>query len=256
MPRFESGEVVDVPGTLHTAPIVLLPGMIAGAWMWGETPDVLMRAGYRLIVFRDAIGLVTNTVDAMADFVARRLDALAVERATLLGASLGSAVALTYAARHPDRVDAMILSGAPTMVGNAQLGINSFGKLTRGVADAAADRLFFDRSRLPDDVVEQTFRTFLDKRRFVNVVRLMRESGEYDTLAALRAIDVDTLMIWGEDDRISKCADWERILPHVRRGKYVKIPRCGHSPMLEQPARFNCALMDFLTTRERADPRA
>jgi len=223
--------------------------MIAGAWMWGRTPALLSEQGYRTVVFRDAIGLVANTVDKMTDFVAGHLDRLSIERATLLGASLGSAVAMTYAARYPDRVASLMLSGAPTMTGSAQLGSTSVGKLTRGVADAAADRLFFDRSLLDDSVVEQTFKTFLDKRLFINVVRLMRESSTFDTLTPLDAIDVDTLMIWGEEDRISRCEDWERLLTHVKRGTFVKIPRCGHSPMLEQPDEFNRALLDFLSAR-------
>jgi len=225
--------------------------MIAGDWMWGETPRVLTQAGYRVVIFRDAIGLVTNSVDTMTDFVGAHLERLAIDRFTLVGASLGSAVALTYAARHPDRVTSLVLSGAPTMVGNAQLGISSFGKLTRGIADAAADRLFFDRSRLADGIVEQTYRTFLDKRLFVNVVRLMRASENFDTLTPLRAIDVDTLMIWGEEDRISRCDDWRRMLPHVKRGTFVTIPRCGHSPMLERPDEFNRALLEFLQARVR-----
>jgi len=223
--------------------------MIAGDWMWGATPKTLSDAGYRVLTFRDAIGLITNSIEGMTDFVDAQLARLSIDRMTLAGASLGSAVALTYAARHPDRVSALVLSGAPTMVGNANLGISSFGKLTRGVADAAADRLFFDRSRLPDEIVERTFRTFLDKRLFINVVRLMRASETFDTLAPLAAIDVDTLMIWGEEDRISRCEDWRRILAHVKRGTFVTIPRCGHSPMLERADEFNRALTAFLAAR-------
>jgi 2-hydroxy-6-oxonona-2,4-dienedioate hydrolase len=250
-PAISADDVSDSPGTADAAPVVLLPGMIAGDWMWGATPDVLSHAGYRVVTFRDAIGLVTNSIDTMTDFLEAHLERLSIERLTLVGASLGSAVALTYAARHPDRVMSLVLSGAPTMVGNAQLGISSFGKLTRGIADAAADRLFYDRSRLEEGIVERTYRTFLDKRLFVNVVRLMRASETFDSMTPLRAIDIDTLMVWGEEDRISRCDDWRRILPHVKRGTFVTIPLCGHSPMLERPEEFNRALTEFLQARVR-----
>jgi 2-hydroxy-6-oxonona-2,4-dienedioate hydrolase len=245
-PPIEPDEIIDIPGTADAAPVVLLPGMIAGKWMWGATPDLLSQAGYRVVVFCDPIGFVAGTISAMTDNLAAHLDRMSIGKATLLGASLGSAVALTYAARNPERVESMMLSGAPTMTGNQQLGIASFGKLTKGIAFSAADRLLYDRSCIDDGVIEQTFLQFLDKRRFINVVRLMRESSEFDTIGALEQIDVDTLMIWGEDDKISKCEDWQRILPYVKRGTFVKIARCGHSPMVEQPAEFNRILMEFL----------
>ena len=235
-----------MPAALHTDPVVLLPGMIAGDSMWGSTPAALERAGHRVILFPEPIGVVTSSVSGMTDVVVERLARDAPGPIVLVGASLGAAVALEYITRHPDRVSALVLSGAPTGVGNAQLGISSFGKLTRGVADAAADRLFHDRSRLPDGMVEQTFRTFLEKRRFLNIARLMRESETYDSATPLARVVVRTLMIWGEQDRVSRCDDWKRIAPLAKHGTLVVIPDCGHSPMLEQPDAFNGALLSFL----------
>jgi pimeloyl-ACP methyl ester carboxylesterase len=228
--------------------------MIAGDWMWGETPAVLREAGHDTIVFRDAIGVVTASISEMADIVEANLQRLALGRVHLVGASLGAAVALTCAARHPGRLASLVLSGAPTMVGNAQLGIASFGKLTRGIADAAAARLFHDRGRLSDDLVDQTYRTFLDKRRFLNVVRLMRASESFDSATPLGGVEVHTLMIWGAQDRVSRCDDWRRLLPAARHGTFVEIPDCGHSPMLEKPEAFNRALLKFLGDRARQSP--
>ena len=231
-------------------PIVLLPGMIAGETMWGVTPGVLEAAGHDVILFPEPIGVVTSSVSGMTDLVEARLDREGTGAFVMVGASLGAAVALEYITRHPDRVSALVLSGAPTGVGNAQLGISSFGKLTRGVADAAADRLFHDRSRLPDSMVEQTFRTFLEKRRFLNIARLMRASETFDSATPLARVHVETLMIWGEQDRVSKCEDWKRIAPLAKHGTLVVIPDCGHSPMLEQPDAFNRALLAFLHQRQ------
>jgi pimeloyl-ACP methyl ester carboxylesterase len=225
--------------------------MIAGDRMWGETPTALVSEGHGVIMFRDPIGVVTGSIDDMTDHVERDLDHRAPGTFVLVGASLGAAVALEYIARHPDRVSALVLSGAPTGVGNAQLGISSFGKLTRGVADAAADRLFHDRSRLPHGMVEETFRTFLDKRRFLNIARLMRASETYDSATPLARVNVDTLMIWGEQDRVSRCEDWKRFVPLAKRGTFITIPDCGHSPMLEQPGLFNRALLTFLADSAR-----
>ena len=100
-------------------------------------------------------------------------------------------------------------------------------------------------------MVEHTFRTVLEKRRFLNIARLMRESETFDSATPLAQVNVETLMIWGEQDRVSKCDDWKRIAPLAKHGTLVVIPDCGHSPMLEQPDAFNRALLSFLADRER-----
>ena len=246
------GPAMDVVSVFHGdrrrsiagPPVVLLPGMVAGAWMWGDTPRRLAACGYDVFVFSEAIGVLTHSIDAMTDIVELELDRLGIRRMTVAGASLGSAVALRFAVRHPNRISALVLSGAPAMTD--QIFINSCGKLTRGVAELAVDRLFHDRSSLSDELLDRAFRTFRDRRMLLNLVHLMRASKTFDSATPLEAIDVETLMIWGEHDRVSRVEDWQAILPRARRGTFVTIPQCGHVPMLERPAEFNHSLMSFL----------
>jgi len=225
-------------------PVVLLPGMVAGAWMWGDTPQRLAACGYDAIVFSEAIGVLTHCIDDMTDIVELELDRLGISRMTIAGASLGSAVALRYAVRHPTRIAALVLSGAPAMTD--QIFIESYGKLTRGVAELAVGRLFHDRSSLSEELLDRTFETFRDRRMLLNLVRLMRASKAFDSATPLEAVDARTLMIWGEHDHVSRVEDWRTILPRARRGTFVTIPQCGHVPMLERPAEFNHSLVSFL----------
>lgn len=242
-------EVTLHPGTRGAATVILLPGMIVGDWIWRSTLPLLIQANYSCLTIRDPIACICDSVDAMTSYVGAQLDRLNINDVTLLGASLGSAVALNFAVRYPQRVKELVLSGAPTMTGKADLGIRSSGKLTRSIADQAMGALFFDRSVIDDAIVDRTYQTFLNPRRLINFIRLLRETEDYDTRAALQKIDVDTLMVWGEQDKISRVEDWRCILPLVKRGTFVEIERCGHTPMIELPDRFNAALFEFLNAR-------
>jgi pimeloyl-ACP methyl ester carboxylesterase len=236
-------------GRPDSTPIVMLPGLVAGSWIWEKTRAALTEAGHTCITVRDAIAVTHDSIEEAAVSLSTRLETLGIARATILGASLGSTVALVHALRHPDRVKSIVLSGAPARKGRVDLGIESFGKFTRPIAYQVATTLFFDRTCIGDDVVESTFKVFLNRRRLTNMVRLLREASTFDIESVLPRVKPDVLMVWGDNDRISRCEDWERLLPLVRSGAFVKVPRCGHLPMIERPEAFNAALFDFLSTR-------
>jgi 2-hydroxy-6-oxonona-2,4-dienedioate hydrolase len=245
----ERDDVAFYPGTLGVAPIVMLPGLIAGSWMWEATLRRLNAAGYPCVTIRDPIAVAHSTVDAASAHLTAQLDRLEVDKVTIFGASLGSIVALTFQSRNPGRVDSMLLSGAPTMGRRADLGVSGHGKPTHAVALEVANRLFYDRSCLSDEIIDATLRLFLDRNRLLNVVRLLRECNAYDIATALRNLKSDVLMVWGENDRISYCDDWERLAPLARHGTFVKISRCGHTPMIERPDEFNAVVLDYLQSR-------
>jgi 2-hydroxy-6-oxonona-2,4-dienedioate hydrolase len=156
---------------------------------------------------------------------------------------MGAMLALDAAYHHPDRVDALVISGCP---GLGDAGMRSTGKLSRLDAGEIADKMFFDRSAIPGDLIEKSFATVTDRRCSVNIIRYLIAIREYDVRRCLRNILCDVLMIWGENDLIAPVEDWERQLQLVARGSLRKLPRCGHSPMIEKPSEFNAILTQFL----------
>lgn len=103
-------------------PIVLLHGLTLSKWVWRATGWVepLLAAGRRVVLI-DALGHGESekppepadyTFEGRADDVAAVLDALGIQRAALLGYSMGGWTALQFAVRHPDRCTAAIAGGA------------------------------------------------------------------------------------------------------------------------------------------------
>jgi 2-hydroxy-6-oxonona-2,4-dienedioate hydrolase len=239
---YDADPFIFYPGRMARAPIVMLSGLVAGDWIWTDVRDALMSAGYPCVTMRDPIAVTHSSIDAAAFELGEALDQFAIQRATILGASLGSAVALAYAVDNANRVESLVLSGAPAM-GGRSLGIASFGKLTRGIAYDVAHGLFHDRSRIADEQIEHAFRLFLDRRHLSNMIRLLREAQSLDVKIMLRKLEVSTLLVWGDDDKVSDCADWARLSAFVKDATFVRVARCGHLPMVEQPERFTAALL-------------
>lgn len=69
----------------------------------------------------------------------------------------------------------------------------------------------------------------------------------------VRPIVVDerpTLLVWGANDAITPAAAWQQAARAVTGCAFRIVPRCGHSPMVEQPHEFNRILLEFLAEGE------
>lgn len=229
----------------------MVSGLVAGDWIWAGVRESLVRAGYPCLTMRDPLAVRYDSIAAATASLGRALDRFAIDRASIFGASLGSAVALSYAADNPARVQSLVISGAPAMGGRG-LGIACFGKLTRSIAFGVAGSLFHDRSRIEDARVEQTFKLFLERRHLANMIKLLREARSLDAAAMLKRLAVSTLLVWGDDDKVSDCADWTRLSSLVSDATFVPIARCGHLPMIERPEQFMTALFTHLGRTQSA----
>jgi 2-hydroxy-6-oxonona-2,4-dienedioate hydrolase len=235
---------------------VLLPGLFAGGWLWDRTWVRLREEGFRVLRLRNALAEVdaaSGGIAALTFEVERVLDRLKVNQAILCGNSMGALIALDLAHRRPGRVEALVMSGAPGLTAGVNLGIGTPRQATRGFVEALAARLFYDRTRVTDAMIDRVHAVFAEPRCVANIVRALRAARRYGAEALLRAAACPILMIWGADDGVTPAEEWKRRAAALGRGEFHAIPRCGHSPMLERPEEFDGILVDFL---RRARARA
>jgi len=180
------------------------------------------------------------TIREMGGDVVGFLDALGIERASLVGHSFGSFVARQVAIAHPGRVDDLVLIGTGHAASNP---------ITRDLQAALRD--------LPDPIAVEFARDFqastahrpLPAEFFEQIVaeamklppRLWRLAldrlVEYDDAQELQRIESRTLLLWGDRDALFSRADQDRFieaLPHARLRIYEET---GHCPNWEQPER-------------------
>ncbi|MBN2470142.1 MAG: alpha/beta hydrolase [Anaerolineae bacterium] len=251
-------------------PVLLLHGLGGSTFSWRENMAALAATGYRAIALdRPGFGLTDKPLDydyghaAQADFVAAFMDVLGIDRAVLVGHSAGGSVIAHTAARHPDRVRALVYvdgavgstDGRPEWVG----GLVAFPPLTRWVQVLAPVIITPERfngllasAYGPDfDVtpeVEAGYARVLQTEDWQNgFVGLVRDAGgntlSQETIAAL---EVPTLITWGELDTWIPLAQGEALRALLPGAVWRTYPDAGHLPMEEAPEAFNRDLIAFL----------
>ena len=199
-------------------------------------------------------------------FVGAYLDALRLERTALVGNSLGGLVALHLALSDPARVSALGLVASaglgravtyalrlPTLPGYGEMAV-AWGKTPLGAAQRAWSRvslLFAHPERVPAEwITEQTRLAQLPgfMEATISALRTCVDlGGQREVLVnQLPRLQMPTLVIWGERDRVFPYSQGQRAVSCLRQGFLELIPDCGHLAHVERPHRFAAILGEFL----------
>jgi len=184
-----------------------------------------------------------QTLDAYAkDVVAV---ARAVDADVLVGNSLGGAVAQRVALETDCCPDAMVLAGTgPTLsVFDGLLGWldEDFERAIEFLH--GRDRLFHSTDEALTAPSRETMRAV--GRRVT--CRDFRSCDQFDVRDQLPAIDVPTLALCGEHDKLTPRSYHETLARELPRGEFGLVPDAAHLAMLERPTAFNDAVEGFLT---------
>lgn len=241
--------------------LLLVPGLGAGAWLWAGMRETLGRHFRLLMPELRGSGRSDQpderyTVAGFADDLAALLDALGVDRAHVLGASLGGFVAQYLAAHWPERVDQLVL--AATAVG----GQNQIGPAGDVLARTIRPRGRSRRERLEDtyalgftDAFRTTHPDRLDQitawrmehpQPEVAYYRQLLAGNAYDGAQTAPQIAAPTLICAGTDDAVVPLANAEALqalIPHAR----VEVFPGRHLFFFEEGAAFARTVIDFLT---------
>ena len=182
------------------------------------------------------------------------LDALGIQRADIVGHSMGSLVAQRVAIEHPARVDRLVLIGSGTTAVTPT--IMQFSSAVNSLRDSVPESFArdFQISTVHDPLPQQ----FLD--------RVVRESMKVPPRVWRAALDglitpaayndvsripANTLIVWGEEDALWPREHQDELLRAIPSARLVTFDRIGHAPHWEDPARFLADLNRFLA-REQA----
>jgi 4,5:9,10-diseco-3-hydroxy-5,9,17-trioxoandrosta-1(10),2-diene-4-oate hydrolase len=200
-----------------------------------------------------------------AAFIADFMDALSIDRATLVGTSMGGAICAQFAVQFHPRLEKLILVDSAGFGRELNLALCSWSvPIVGGVIFSLYQRLFpliirwafYDPGSLDrewSNGAAAMLRKPGVKENSLEVVRRgidgrgQREELLYDLHRQLPHITAPALIIWGSHDSavpLSHAYTARELIPNSR---VQVIDRCNHMPHLERPQEFNQLVLDFLS---------
>jgi pimeloyl-ACP methyl ester carboxylesterase len=253
---------VRVSGPNGAPAIIFLHGFGSSLETWEPWSDVL-RETYRVIRL-DLPGSGLSPPDPTGDYTDRRtihlllalMDKLGVQKATLVGNSIGGRIAWTFAAEHPDRVSKLILISPDGFASPgfaygeapktpAALAIMEY-VLPRFILKANLAPSYGDPKRLSTATIDRYYDLIRAPGVRAALLSRMRQTILKDPKPFLMRIQAPVLLIWGQKDQMipyANSADYLHALPHAR---LVAFPQLGHTPQEEAPAETLPAVQAFL----------
>ena len=243
-------------------PILLIMGLGVTSHMWHRTRPVL--AGRFRTLALDNRGVGRSDVPCgpypiplMAADAAAVLDAAGVERAHIFGVSMGGMIALELALQYPKRVRSLILgctsAGGPTAVRaekDARQMLMSRAEMTTEQALEAPVPFIYDsataRERIAEDVAIR--RRWFPRPEAYNAQ--LEGILAWESYSRLAEIEVRTLVIHGESDRLVPPGNARLIAARVPGAKLVMIPHASHIFATDQPDLAHEAILSFLANQD------
>lgn len=220
----------------------------------------LVKAGYRVILpdligfgYSDKPGDVEYPLAFFVECVKQALDVIGIEKCTLIGNSLGGAVALGFALAHPQNVDRLVLM-APGGVSDmpdylAMPGMAAmFAHMATGQPFTHETmKAFFIKAFVvnPDCVDDALVAERLALMQLQNP-QVMKTMKVPNLTERLGEIECPSLTLWGINENMMPENGILRLAKGLKNGRLLTIPNCGHWVMIEHRELFNRTVLDFL----------
>jgi 3-oxoadipate enol-lactonase len=239
-------------------PVLLIMGLGYPSDMWWRTRPVL-DGHYRTIVLdnrgsgRSDVPPGPYLIPQMAADAAAVLDAAGVEGAHVFGISMGGMIAQELALEFPERVRSLVLgctaAGGPTAL-RAEPEVTELlmnrGAMTPEQSALAAIPYVYDRDTARDRIEEDlAIRRGWFPKPEGYVAQLQGILG-WESYSRLPRLNVRTLVIHGETDRLVPLGNGELIAGRIPGAKLVRLPHASHIFPTDQTAAANGAILEFL----------
>jgi 2-hydroxy-6-oxo-octa-2,4-dienoate hydrolase len=245
-------------------PVVLVHGSGPGVSAYANWRQTIPALSQKLRVYAlDMVGFGFTARPADIDYNLKTwtdqligfLDALGIERASLVGNSFGGAIALRAATQHPDRVNRLALMGSVGVPFSITEGLDAVwgyepsAEAMRTIMDYFA----YDKELLTDGLAEARFQASIapgfhesysamfpaPRQRWVDAMVTPDE--------AIAALTHETLVVHGREDRVIPLTNSYRLLELIPRAQLHVFGQCGHWTQIEKSAVFNELVLNFLT---------
>lgn len=248
----------DETGSRGAAPVVFSNSLGTTLEMW-EAQARAFAGRYRVIRYdtrghgRSPASAAPVTIDTLGDDLAGLLDALGIEKAHVVGLSLGGMTAQNLAIRHPGKVASLVLMAtAPALPPPETWETRAQAVLRDGMAAIAGPLLgrWFTPAFAERDRARLAFFTRMvlgvDPKGYAACCRAIRDM---DLRPGLGSITAPTLVIAGAGDPVTTPAMGQELAAAIPGARLEVVADAAHLLAAEQPGDVNALLAEFLVTQ-------
>ena len=246
-------------------PLILLHGTSSSLHTWEGWTQVLKEKRRVVRVDLPGFGLTGPTaagdyrMQVYSQFVASVMNALQIQRAVLVGNSLGGYVAWKTAVDYPERVGKLVLvdaAGYATAATSVPIGfklaqIPALSKLMghvlpRAVIESSLKNVYADPSKITPELIDRYYELALraGNRQSLAARFAQNKPGEFEN--QIKNIKQPTLIIWGGLDRLIPPDNAQRFHSDIAKSRLVLFDKLGHVGHEEDPASTVAVAQEFL----------
>lgn len=232
-------------------PIIVLHGLMGALSNFDGVLNYFSEKGYKVIIPELPIyklPLLKTNVKNLSKFLKDFMAFKKIDKAILLGNSLGGHIGLYFTKLNQDNVVALVLAGSSGLY-EKSMG-DTFPK--RGNYEyikAKTEEVFYDPAIATKEVVDEIFASVNDRVRVIKTLAIAKSAIRHNMAKDLPSMHIPACIIWGKNDLVTPpevAIDFQKLLPDA---DLYWIDKCGHAPMMEHPGEFNKILENWLKER-------
>lgn len=246
------------------APIVLLHGSGPGVSAFANWRLIMpgLSEQFRVVApdfagfgYTDSPAGTQFTQDVWLTQLVDFLDALGLDKVSVVGNSFGGSMALALAIAHPQRVDKLVLMGSvgvPFEITDGLDRVWGYQPSVEAMESLMRDTFAYDGSFITPDMVRSRYEASIRpgiQEAFASMFPAPRQRW-VDAMAHsekdIRAIPHRTLIVHGRDDKVIPLSNSLTLLEWIDDSQAHLFGRCGHWTQIERAAEFNRLVADFV----------
>jgi len=228
-------------------PVILLHGLMGSIENFGDMVKHISSSHkiYGLDLKLYTTPLSKTSVKTLADYLHSFMSHLKIEKATLLGNSMGGHIALIFSKLYPNMVNGMILTGSSGLYENS-MG-NTYPR--RGDYDyikRKTEEVFYDPKTATKELVDSVFEMANNRGSVIRVLAYAKSAIRHNMAKDLPNLNMPSLLIWGKQDQVTPPRVAEEFHSLLPNSELHWIDLCGHAPMWEHPKKFSEIVLKWM----------
>jgi len=248
-------------------PVVLLHGFMSMAYDWRFNIQELSKHFSVYALDLPGFGYSDKPLnfgynsDGYAEFIVSFLNEYNIDRAVLVGNSMGGQIALMTCLKYPERVAGLVLidsGGYPQSVEFLPfklLYIPVIGEVSMALVNRTVIKImlktgiYFNDSFATDEVVNNYYDVYgtANARKMPPIIMRRIMKDEAHITSNLSNIKCPTMIMWGAEDKVISPSRAEMFQRDISNASALIVPRAGHMPQIEKSKAVNNAIVNFVS---------